>query len=188
MLAAPFAGAIDTGVSLARGDGPWATPAARSDTDAITALGGQAAGAFDPDLLFETSPADVTSWARRLLPETAEESAPLKPYGQFGGHHVPAKSAFRGAPGYNPRTALAIPLDELDRLDVSHRAITNAQNALYRAQGGQPLTWDQVQSIETEALVRGGMDHKVAAATVRKAVGAMKADGIAGPNRIPWGK
>src|SRR6185503_6909094 len=40
----------------------------------------------------------------------AEAGAALKPYGgPGGGHHVPAKAAFKGAPGYHPNKALAMP-------------------------------------------------------------------------------
>jgi hypothetical protein len=55
----------------------------------------------------------------------ASEPAALKPYGGTGGgHHVPAKSAFEGATGYNANAALAIPRDELKRLGVVHTTVT----------------------------------------------------------------
>jgi RHS repeat-associated protein len=64
----------------------------------------------------------------------AAEGAALRPYGgPGGGHHVPAKSAFAGAPGYAPNAALAIPNAELARLGVSHSAVTGAQMTGYRA-------------------------------------------------------
>jgi hypothetical protein len=44
-----------------------------------------------------------------------------------------------------------------------------------------------MESIETQALVRGGMDQVTALATVRQAIEALKAIGVAGPTRIPWG-
>jgi hypothetical protein len=121
----------------------------------------------------------------------AREAATLKPYGGVGGgHHVVAKSALKGAPGYDANAALAIPREELARLEVWHNAVTGAQQTLYRefAKAGERLTWDAVERIETEALVRGGLNADVARATVRQAIEALKKAGISGPTRIPWGK
>jgi hypothetical protein len=117
-------------------------------------------------------------------------AAELRPYGgSGGGHHVPAKSGFEGAPGYNPSEALAIPNAELAKLGVSHPTVTGAQAQLYRAfaQTGQTLTWEAMEAIETQALIRGGMDASQALATVRKAIAALKEAGVSGPTRIPWG-
>ena len=118
-----------------------------------------------------------------------EEAAELKAYGgPGGGHHIPAKSAFDGAAGYDAKTALAMPNSELVKFGVSHTAVTGAQNAGYTAfakTGGQ-LTWDVMQRIETQALVKGGMNEGAAQATVTKAINALKESGVAGPTRIPW--
>jgi RHS repeat-associated protein len=121
--------------------------------------------------------------------EAAAEAARLEEYGIGGGHHVGAKSAFIGAAGYDAARALAIPNAELARLGISHYTITGAQATLYRAFAatGQPITWEVVQRIETEALVRAGMTAQMAAATVQKALAALKAAGVQGPVRIPWG-
>jgi len=93
----------------------------------------------------------------RLTPEEAEivDRTLLKPYRVGAGHHVPAKSAFIGDPAYDPRAALAVPKSELEAQSVSHLKVTGVQRALYRAYAktGQPLTWDAMQSIETQALV-----------------------------------
>jgi RHS repeat-associated protein len=116
--------------------------------------------------------------------------ADLEPYGgPGGGHHVPAKSAFTGAPNYDPNEALAIPNAELERLGVSHSAITGAQMSGYRAFAatGQTLTWSDVSSIETNALIRGGMSPGMAQATVDQAIQALQQAGVSGPTRIPWG-
>lgn len=119
------------------------------------------------------------------------KSADLKPYGgQGGGHHVPAKSAFRDAAGYDANAALAVPNAEMARLGVSHGAVTGAQATLYRAfaKKGVPLTWKAMSNIETEALIRGGMSPEMAKATVAKAIDALKEAGVAAPTRIPWGQ
>ena len=122
--------------------------------------------------------------------ERAGEAARLEEYGgPGGGHHVPAKRAFAGAPGYDPEKALAIPNGELRRLGISHSAVTGAQMTGYRAWAAtkQPLTWKAMEDIEINALVRGGMAQPMAEATVKKAIQALQGAGVSGPVRIPWG-
>jgi hypothetical protein len=65
---------------------------------------------------------------------------------------------------------------------------SGAQLNLYRAfaKMGSSLTWDAVETIETQALVRGGMGETMARATVVKAINALKVARIQ-PTRIPWG-
>lgn len=106
-----------------------------------------------------------------------------------GGHHVPAKSAFRGAPGYNASKALAIPDAELARPGISHSAITAAQQSLYRAfaETGRPLTWEAVEAIETQVLINAGMSAQQSAATVRAGIDALKNAGVVTPTCVPWG-
>jgi hypothetical protein len=114
----------------------------------------------------------------------------LKPYGgKGGGHHVGAKSAFEGAKGFDPDTALAIPNREMARLSINHTRVTTAQRKRYSAfaRTGKPLTWDVVQDIETKALIDGGAEPAQAAAAVRRAIQALKDSGVSGPIRIPWG-
>jgi len=67
--------------------------------------------------------------------------------------------------------------------------VTGAQKSLYQAYAktGQPLTWDATKSIETQALVRAGMNPGAAQATVARAIDALKAAGVSGPTKIPWG-
>lgn len=68
-------------------------------------------------------------------------------------------------------------------------AATGAQAQLYSAfaRSGRALTWQDVEAIETQALVRGEMNEAMARATVAKAIAALKAAGVSGPTRIPWG-
>jgi RHS repeat-associated protein len=117
-----------------------------------------------------------------------EEGAALTPYSEGGGHHIPAKSAFTGDPAYDANEALAMSNAEMAAQGVRHSAVTGAQQTLYRAyaQTGQPLTWDAMQSIETQALVKGGMSPGAASTTVSNAINALKASGV-NPTRIPWG-
>ena len=122
--------------------------------------------------------------------EVAKQAAELRPYGgSGGGHHVPAKSAFTEAAGYDPDVALAIPNPEMARLGVSHSTVTGAQMTGYRAfaKTGAPLTWEAVAKIETKALIRAGMAPRTANATARSAIKALQKMGVAKPTRIPWG-
>jgi RHS repeat-associated protein len=105
------------------------------------------------------------------------------------GHHVPAKSAFIGADGYNLYDALAISNKELARLKINHNLVTKWQGTLYRelAASGGTATWGAVSRIEKKALVKGGMSEELAEAVVDMAVKSLKESGVAGPTRIPWG-
>ncbi len=117
-------------------------------------------------------------------------AAEMRPYGgPGGGHHVPAKRAFEGAPRYDKNAALAVPNAEMARLGVYHPDVTAAQMSGYRAfaRTGSNLTWTDVARIETAALVRGGMTRDMAAATVRQGIEALQQAGVPGPTRIPWG-
>ncbi len=122
--------------------------------------------------------------------QITDEAAALRPYNLGGGHHIPARKAFEGAVGYDAKTALAIPKDELAALGVQHSKITGAQRALYGqfARTGAPLTWEAMEKIETEALVRAGVDSAVAGATVKRAIEVLQRAGMSGPTRIPWRK
>ena len=148
-----------------------------------TMLGGLAALALGAGL-----PAAAIAQTAPQTPPA--EPAKLEPYKQGGGHHVPAKRAFEGAPGYDANKALAIPKAELEKLGVmDHNVVTGAQRTKYMAfaKTGQPLTWEAIATIEADALVAGGMQHDIAKSTVAKAVQVLKDAGIT-PVRIPWGK
>ncbi|MEV0611717.1 RHS repeat-associated core domain-containing protein [Nonomuraea sp. NPDC050404] len=121
----------------------------------------------------------------------ADEAAELRPYGgPGGGHHIPAKSAFEGAPNYAENAAPAMPRSELARLGLSHGRITGAQHTLYRQHfaTGKPLTWSIMARIETEALTLQGMPEGMARATVDKAIAMLQEAGVSGPTRVPWSR
>ena len=132
-------------------------------------------------------------WLKNLFKKKcpkAAEPVELRPYGgPGGGHHVPAKSAFRGAPGYDVNKALAVPNEVLTKLKINHDVLSGAQQTLYRdfAASGASLTWDAAQQIESQALIQAGMDAATARATVQRAIQALKDAGVSGPTRIPWG-
>jgi hypothetical protein len=122
--------------------------------------------------------------------ELQGEAALLRPYGgPGGGHHVLAKSAFVGAQRYDANAALAVPNAELARLGVDHGLVTGGQIQGYRAfaQTGAKLTWESVEAIETQALIRAGMQPSMARVTVQQGIQALKNAGVSGPTRIPWG-
>ncbi|CAG1009859.1 hypothetical protein PHYC_03759 [Phycisphaerales bacterium] len=154
-------------------------------------------GALAPVKCLKTLPQVEGRAALKVGGELAEsstrgvaEAAQLRPYGgPGGGHHVPAKSAFTGAPGYDANAALAIPNAEMARLGVDHGLVTGGQMQGYKAfsQTGAALTWESVQAIETQALIRGGMQSGMAGATVRQGIQRLQDAGVSGPTRIPWG-
>ena len=145
--------------------------------------------AMDPvgNFMFAGNP--VKAGADALMPG---DTALLQPYGgPGGGHHVPAQSAFEGAPGYDANAAPAIPNSELARLGLNHlKVITPAQRAGYMAfaKTGSPLTWEAVAKIETQALVKAGMNQSMAQNTVQQAIQQLRSMGVAQPTRIPWGR
>jgi hypothetical protein len=114
----------------------------------------------------------------------------LAPYSEDGGHHIPAKSAFRDAANYDPGHAPAIPNAELEAKGIDHGTITGAQSTLYHAfiATGAKLTWGMMRSIEFQALVAGGAKPAAAQSAVTRAITALRAAGVPGPTRIPWSK
>jgi hypothetical protein len=122
-----------------------------------------------------------------LIPGEGEEVNLLRPYCEGKGHHIPPKSMFNGALGYDHKKALALPLDMLRKLGIDHDAISGAQNKLYNAlaKTGQPPTWDAIQQIETKALVSGGANPGLAQSLVQQAIQALQKAGVS-PKRIPW--
>ncbi|WP_183574641.1 hypothetical protein HDF18_01245 [Mucilaginibacter sp. X5P1] len=84
---------------------------------------------------------------------------------------------------------LAIPNEELSRLNVDHGLITGAQMKAYKAFAatGKTLTWETVSTIETNALIKGGMEQSAARATVTEAITNLKQSGVTAPTKIPWG-
>jgi hypothetical protein len=176
-------GIEEVGRAVALSGRPAGLTTSSIDVDIATlVLGAPAALRLGKALLSKT--------AARSAGSVSSKAATLRPYGGAGGgHHVPAKSAFKGAATYDAKAALALPNEELAKLNVRHAAVTGAQKRLYRefASRGAKLTWEEVERIETEALVRGGLNSEVARATVRQAIEALKNAGVPGPARIPWG-
>jgi hypothetical protein len=121
--------------------------------------------------------------------ESRTAPAALKPYGGTGGgHHIPAKAAFKGAKGFDANKVLAIPNEEMARLGINHGLVSGAQQKLYRAlaASGEEISWGAMRCIEIQALIKGGASSKIAQATVDKAISALRNAGIE-PTRIPWG-
>ena len=199
-VAIPLVAGIGGGIAVARGQAAKkaAQEVAASEAEAAAEATARTPAQIEAEgygIAAErpTAPAPPASERTPLpsaAPKTAAEAAELTPYGgPGGGHHVPAKSAFEGAPGYDPNAALAIPNAEMTRLGVQHlKLVTPAQQRLYTAfaKTGETLTWEAMETIETEALIAGGMEAGMARATVQRAIQTLKDAGVAGPTRIPW--
>jgi RHS repeat-associated protein len=120
----------------------------------------------------------------------------MLPYGQGGGHHVPAKSLFKKDLKYDPNKAPAIPKEVLEKMTPNaepgtdvHTTISRAQGYLYRdfLATGQQLTWVAVRKIETDAMVAAGLDFATARATVNAGIAELQAMGVSeGSMVIPW--
>lgn len=157
----------------------------------VSMPGGSVAGAGAKGTAGAAGNAATRNAATEVTAAAQAVPAELKPYaGKGGGHHVPAKSAFKGAENYDPRKALAMPNAEMARLNVSHSAVTGAQASLYQAfaKTGADLTWEAMEKIETQALIAARMDPAMASATVKQAIQELQRAGVPGPTRIPWSR
>jgi RHS repeat-associated protein len=112
----------------------------------------------------------------------------LAPYNVGQGHHIPAKSAFRGDPIFDEFTALAIPKNDLLKFNLKHSTITGLQAKAYSAfaKTGQTLGWDEMSKIESGVLINAGLRPDISQSLVDKAIDALKKQGV-NPTRIPWG-
>lgn len=175
--------ALNASISAARGDWTGAGLSAAS----MIPMWGDAVGKAGKLGRYAAKYGDeATEAAKRGLKGAAE----LRPYGgPGGGHHIPARKVFEGAPGYDAKKALALPNEVMKKLDIKHQVITQWQRRLYRefSQSGRELTWEVVQDIETRALVASGMPQEMAEATVKHAIEALKQAGVSKPTHIPWG-
>ena len=118
-------------------------------------------------------------------------SAELRPYGggAGGGHHIPAKSTYISAPGYNLKEALPYQARSLQNLELSIVRLPE-QQTLYRAfaQTGKTLTWEAVREIEIKALIQAGMNADQASVTVGNAIQKLKDAGVSAPTRNSIGE
>lgn len=113
----------------------------------------------------------------------------LRSYGGAGGgHHVVMKRLFFGILGHDTDESLAIPNDELKRLDIEHEQISTNQMQAYKDFGktDRTLTWDDVERIETKALIDAKMDPAMAKYAVQRAIQHEIERGITQPAWIPW--
>jgi hypothetical protein len=113
------------------------------------------------------------------------------PYENGGGHHIFAKRAFEGLPGYSKRLALAIPDAEIRKLRLGHLnagGITATQQRLFRelAASGRRNTLEEHARIAREALIKGGLTPRDARNVVTKALQQLHRWEITAPARIPW--
>lgn len=128
-----------------------------------------------------------------LLVHNASEVCDLAAYSAGAGHHIPAKKMFQpdgdqAAFRQYVKDAPAIPNSFMQAQGISHPKITGSQKSQYNAfdKTGRELGWDDVQDIETRALVAGGVPEKMAGPTVAEAIRRVQEIGMP-IQRIPWG-
>ena len=139
-------------------------------------------------------PAPLAELTEPQVPKTLNAAPALspvrtEPYGQGGGHHVPAQAALRGLPGYKPKTAQAIPESELARFGAKHKDITFGQRIPYRdwAKSGKPFDAETMLSIDLNAMIEAGMPWEQAIEAVHTMWEGLPPSVQSGPFRIPWG-
>lgn len=122
-------------------------------------------------------------------PRVSNAPVRTEPYNKGKGHHVPAQAALRRSPGYDPKTALAIPKGELERLGVRHPDITTGQRIPYLdwAESGKSLNPAAMLSIELNALIEAGIPWKQAIDALHRMWESLPPSVKSGPFRIPWG-
>lgn len=113
--------------------------------------------------------------------------------GQFkevGGHHIHAKSGFRGHPTYDPERGFSISEAYMARRGWEHPKMTAVQQKMFREleKRGLPNTMRAHSRIAREALVKAGATRAEATALVRASLRQMRLDMVKAPTRIPWGK
>lgn len=132
-----------------------------------------------------------SNYCKRYLSQGSTQPLPLLPYKDGKGHHVPAKNIFSKINNkavydfYN--TALAIPNCFLNKCGIQHGKVSTVKKGglppkssitllqlnfgYYKLDRSQLMTWEDVATIETCALVRGGaVPLEVAEATVAKTI------------------
>ena len=109
-------------------------------------------------------------------------------YENVGGHHVYAKSGFRGHPEYDPQKGFSISQEFMESQDWSHGHMTSDQRRLFDelAASGRPNSLAEHTRIAVEALMAGGATEAEARAIVAHALSDLRSQGIVAPTRIPW--
>ena len=106
----------------------------------------------------------------------------------YGGHHVYAKSGFRGHPAYDPQKGFSISQEFMESQGWNHQDMSLAQRQLFDdlAASGRPNTLTEHTKIAVEALKAGGATEAEARAIVAQALYDLRRQGIVTPTRIPW--
>jgi RHS repeat-associated protein len=127
--------------------------------------------------------------AKGALEATEKAGADLMgTYGDVGGHHVHAQSAFRGDLNYNPNEGFSISQEYMESMGWSHQDMTAAQRTLFdelAASGGANTLQAQSQ-IAVQALMAGGATEAEARQLVAQSLKNLRAQGVTQPTRIPW--
>ena len=109
-------------------------------------------------------------------------------YEDVKGHHIFAKSGFRGHAAYDPQKGFSISKELMNSRDWSHKDMTSAQHKLFNELGasGRPNTLTEHTKIAVEALKAGGATEREAQEIVDQALQDLRNQGILTPTRIPW--
>lgn len=111
-------------------------------------------------------------------------------YGDVGGHHIHAKSAFKGVASYDPNTGFSISQEYMNQRGWNHQAMTNMQRSLFKelAASGRPNTLTEHTNIAVQALQAGGASLQEARTLVGESLNNLRNQGVTTPSNIPWYK
>jgi RHS repeat-associated protein len=111
-------------------------------------------------------------------------------YGDVGGHHIHAKSAFKGVASYDPNTGFSISQEYMNQRGWNHQAMTNEQRSLFKelAASGRPNTLTEHTNIAVKALQAGGASLQEARNLVGESLNNLRNQGVTTPSNIPWYK
>ena len=109
-------------------------------------------------------------------------------YEDVGGHHIFAKSAFKGDANYDADKAFCISQEFMTSNNLDHSAMTTAQRQLYKElyESGRPNTLAEQTRIAREALRRGGASQDMIDNLMDDAIKNLDSLGVTAPTRIPW--
>lgn len=117
-----------------------------------------------------------------------EYEADIGEYGDVGGHHIHAKSAFNGDINYDPDKGFSISQDYMKSRGWNHADMSTKQRQLFKElyESGRPNTLEEHTRIAKEALKAGGATEEEANELINKSLQNLEKQGVAKPTRIPW--
>jgi RHS repeat-associated protein len=109
------------------------------------------------------------------------------PYWKVGGHHIHAKSLFKGDPNYSPGNGLSVGQRLIEEGNLNHPAMTTRQREEYRAPSAQKKvpSWREHNRIAVEALKEGGVGEPEARGLVARSMRMLRELKVKLPSRLP---